>query len=152
MKAVLISGGMDPLHFGHLEYIRAAARLGQVIVLLNSDDWLNRKKGYALLDWDTRAEILREMRNVYAVWEVEDADNTVCSGIRKAKQVLGNAEIIFAKGGDRTEENTPEQDVCKQLGIKVVFGVGGEKIASSSDIVRAARKNRPVVCVHEEGR
>jgi cytidyltransferase-like protein len=153
---VMISGGFDPCHLGHLEYIRAAAKLGKVVVLLNSDAWLKRKKGYALLDWDTRSEILREMRNVESVYEVDDTDDTVCQGIRNVAHVLKSVarakggNLLFAKGGDRTADNTPEQDVCSELGITCVFGVGGEKIASSSDIVRAARRKEPIPCVHED--
>lgn len=151
MKAVYVSGGFDPIHEGHLDYLQEAKKLGSVYILLNSDEWLKRKKGYVFQTWETRARILRAMG--YACYEVDDSDGTVCDGISKYTSLLRGVHkegMIFAKGGDRTSENTPEQDVCKQLGIEVVFGVGGGKVASSSDLVAAIRRKESTPCVYED--
>jgi D-beta-D-heptose 7-phosphate kinase/D-beta-D-heptose 1-phosphate adenosyltransferase len=149
---VFVSGGFDFPHNGHVQYVQEAAKLGHVVVLLNSDEWLIRKKGYKVLDWDARREILKEMRSVFAVYEVDDSDGTVCAGIQDTVTKLGHIgnRFIFAKGGDRTAENTPEQEICAKLGVTCVFGVGGEKIASSSDLVRAVTKKEPVPCMYED--
>lgn len=147
MSIVFCSGGMDPIHEGHLDYLEAADKYGKVIVLLNSDSWLVRKKGYALQGWETRARIIRAMG--YGAYDVDDSDDTVCAGLRANAPLFLSAgqKVYFAKGGDRTEENTPEQEVCKELGIGLLFGVGGEKVQSSSQLIRKARSvGIPLVC------
>lgn len=132
MKIVCISGGFDPLHEGHVELIKQASAYGNVVAILNSDDWLMRKKGMCVMSWQSRAKILAAMRNIDYVVNVDDTDGTVCEALRRVKP------DYFANGGDRTEENTPELELCKELGIKPLFGVGGDKIASSSEIIRRA--------------
>ena len=127
---VMVSGGFDPIHIGHVRMIREAAReFGDVIVAVNSDDWLLRKKGYVFMPWEERAEIVRSIQGVTKVVAFDDADNTACDAIRKLKPTY------FANGGDRTTENTPEMSVCQELDIQMVWGVGGGKIQSSSDLV-----------------
>lgn len=123
----MVSGGFDPLHPGHVEYIERASAMGLVTVALNSDDWLVRKKGYRFQNWRDRCAILMAMQSVYQVSDVDDSDGTVCEAIRRLRPE------IFAKGGDRTSDNTPEAKLCEELGIKVVYGLG-DKIASSSNI------------------
>lgn len=132
MKTICISGGFDPIHVGHLRLIHDAATYGDVVVILNSDEWLKRKKGYAMMDWLSRAYILRSIKGVKDVVQVDDSDWTVCEALQRIKP------DYFANGGDRTAENTPELKLCVDLGIKPIFNIGGEKIASSSEIVRAA--------------
>jgi cytidyltransferase-like protein len=129
MSIVAISGGFDPIHEGHISLIEDAARYGKVIVILNSDDWLKRKKGYAFMNYYQRSRILMAMKDVSAVYAVDDSDGTACEALRKIKP------DYFANGGDRTAENTPELVVCGDLGIKPIFGVGGGKINSSSQLV-----------------
>jgi D-beta-D-heptose 7-phosphate kinase/D-beta-D-heptose 1-phosphate adenosyltransferase len=127
---VMVSGGFDPIHIGHVRMIQAAAReFGEVIVAVNSDDWLLRKKGYVFMSWEERAEIVRAIEGVTKVVAFDDADNTACDAIRQCKPTF------FANGGDRTTENTPEQEACEELGVEMVWGVGGGKIQSSSDLV-----------------
>ena len=116
---VFVSGGMDPVHCGHIRMINDAARAGRVVVVLNSDEWLVRKKGYAFMPWHERKEILMNLRNVYDVVAVDDSDGTVCEALR------AHLPDFFANGGDRGKNNTPEQDVCDELGIKMLWGVGG---------------------------
>lgn len=136
-KLVCVSGGMDPVHIGHIRYIQDAAKYGKVVVLLNSDAWLQRKKGFVFMSFEERKAILEEMKSVHAVVEVDDEDGTVCKGLTQIKP------DIFAKGGDRTTDNTPEQETCEYLGISVMFGVGGEdKLQASSRLVETAIQSK----------
>jgi len=139
MKAVLVTGGFDPLHSGHIEYFNAARELGdKLIVGLNSDEWLTRKKGQPFMPWEERATIVSSLYNVDRVINFDDTDDTANDAIRKARKIFPNHEIIFANGGDRTKENIPEMELLTQyLNLKFVFGVGGEsKLNSSSWILR----------------
>jgi len=129
---VCVSGGFDPLHIGHLRMIQEAAQYGAVIIIVNSDNWLMRKKGYIFMPFNERCEILRGFSGVHETVFVDDADNTVCEALRRIKPTY------FANGGDRKTNNTPEMDVCQQLGIEMLWGVGGGKIQSSSDLVSAS--------------
>ncbi len=133
VSTICISGGFDPIHAGHVRLIQDAARYGNVMVILNSDEWLLRKKGYVFMPWADRADILLNQKGVVVVSYVNDNDGTVCEALERIRPTY------FANGGDRTNENTPELALCLELGIKPLFGIGGHKIASSSDIVRHAR-------------
>ena len=126
---VLVSGGFDPTHIGHIRMILEAATYGNVIVVANSDDWLMRKKGYIFMPWVERAELLAAIKGVIAVEAVDDTDGTVCEAIKRLKPTY------FANGGDRKTDNTPEMDVCKELGVQLLWNVGGGKIQSSSTLV-----------------
>jgi len=132
-KIVAISGGMDCLHSGHVAMILDAATYGDVVVILNSDDWLLRKKGYKFMDWNERAEILSAIRGVVEVVPVDDSDGTVCEALRRIKP------DYFANGGDRKAGNTPEGEVCKELGIEMLWNIGGGKTQSSSWLIDAVR-------------
>ena len=129
---VLVSGGFDPAHIGHVRMILEAALYGNVIVVANSDAWLMRKKGYIFMPWAERSELLAAVRGVTSVEAVDDTDGTVCEAIRRLNPTY------FANGGDRKTDNTPEMDVCKELGVKLLWNVGGGKIQSSSDLVDAS--------------
>ena len=133
-KTIMVSGGFDPIHVGHVRMILDAANFANVIVVANSDDWLMRKKGYVFMPWQERAEIIASIRGVVSVESVDDSDNTVCEAISRLKP------DYFANGGDRKIGNTPEVDLCEELGISLVWNVGGLKIQSSSDLVSAAKK------------
>ena len=133
-KIVAVSGGFDPIHVGHVRMIRAAATHGHVIVIANSDSWLMRKKGYVFMPWSERAEIIRNIKGVTAVFEADDDDNTVTESLLKLKP------DIFANGGDRKTNNTPEMEVCDELGIEMIWNVGGGKIQSSSELVANQRR------------
>lgn len=124
---VLISGGFDPLHVGHLRYIQESKKLGDVTCALNSDEWLMRKKGYVFMPFDERAEIIKS--HGVEIYPVDDSDDTVIEAIKTL------TPDVFCKGGDRTAFNTPELTACSDLGIEVKFGVGGGKDQSSSDLV-----------------
>ena len=132
MTTIALSGGFDPLHVGHLRMIEAAAALGEVNIILNSDDWLVRKKGFFGQCWNDRTAILRAIRGVADVWPVDDADGTVCDALAAMRPDL------FGNGGDRAADNTPELATCEQMGIRTVFGLGGDKQNASSAIARRA--------------
>ena len=135
---VMVSGGFDPVHVGHIRMIREAAKYGDVIVIANSDDWLHRKKGFNFMDFKSRYEILDSIKGVLLVDSVDDSDGTVCDALRRHKPTY------FANGGDRGKNNTPEQTVCEQLGIELLWGIGGEeKVESSSDLVKKTRDFDP---------
>jgi D-beta-D-heptose 7-phosphate kinase/D-beta-D-heptose 1-phosphate adenosyltransferase len=131
-KRIAVSGGFDPLHVGHLRLLKEAAALGEVTVILNSDAWLARKKGYSFQRWRERATILRACEYVDSVVPVDDTDGTVCHTLRVLQP------DAFCNGGDRGEDNTPEKAVCDELHITCLYGIGGEKAASSSEIVARA--------------
>lgn len=137
-KIVCVSGGMDPIHVGHVRMILEASKFGDVVVILNSDQWLLRKKGFSFMPWEERAEILRAIRGVVDVVRVNDEDGTVCEALRRIKP------DYFANGGDRKNENTPEVSLCLELDIKMLWCIGGGKIQSSSDLVSLASKREAI--------
>ena len=138
-KTVMVSGGFDPVHIGHIRMILDAARYGDVIVVANSDDWLFRKKGFVFMEFEERAEILASIKGVVKVSGVDDSDTTVCEAIRRLKP------DIFANGGDRKRHNTPEQAVCEEMGVEMLWGIGGEdKANSSSDLVERVKTTSKV--------
>jgi D-beta-D-heptose 7-phosphate kinase/D-beta-D-heptose 1-phosphate adenosyltransferase len=131
-KIVLITGGFDPIHSGHVAYIKAAKRLGDILVVgVNSDAWLIRKKGKAFLPFDERATIVDAMSCVDYVIDFDDTDGSAKDAIIRTRRHFPQAQIIFANGGDRTKTNIPEMDV-EDKDIIFVFGVGGEDKKNSS--------------------
>jgi D-beta-D-heptose 7-phosphate kinase/D-beta-D-heptose 1-phosphate adenosyltransferase len=125
-KIVAVSGGFDPIHIGHVRMIQDARKLGDVIVFLNTDEWLKRKKGYSFMTWDERAEILLGMKGVKEVYSAMDDDDTVCEALKFYKP------DVFANGGDRKPGKVPEYQVCEDLGIDMAFSVGGDDKPQSS--------------------
>ena len=132
-KKIMVSGGFDPIHIGHIKMIKEASQWGDVIVIINSDEWLMRKKGYVFMPWSERREIMSNIKGVTKVSGVNDADGTVCSAIGY------HMPDAFANGGDRKKNNTPEMEICDELGIQMLWGIGGkEKPQSSSWLVNKA--------------
>lgn len=130
---VLITGGFDPLHSGHIELISAAKEIGRVAIGLNSDDWLTRKKGAPFLTFSERKNILSNLKNVMMVFGFDDADNTACNAIEYVKTLFPKENIIFANGGDRDTNNTPEEEHYKNdQQVNFVYGVGGTNKKNSS--------------------
>ena len=134
---IIVSGGFDPVHKGHIRMFREAANLGANVVLgLNSDEWLTRKKGKPFMKWDERAEILESCKFVTQVMSMDDSDDTACDIIKQVANMYQGYNIYFANGGDRGKGNVPELDTCKDLNVVMLWGVGGGKIQSSSDLIK----------------
>ena len=131
MKTIALSGGFDPTHVGHLRMMQEASKLGHVIIILNSDVWLMRKKGYIFMSYGERKEILEGFSCVSEVVSVDDSDNTVCEAIDRLRP------NYFGNGGDRKNDNVPEVDLCKKIEVELVWNLGGLKIQSSSDLVQS---------------
>jgi cytidyltransferase-like protein len=130
LKVVLVTGGFDPLHSGHIEYFKAARRLGNLLVVgINSDEWLARKKGQAFMPASERRAIIENIYQVHRVIEFNDSDNTAIDAIRKVKELFPMYKVVFANGGDRTADNIPEMVFDD---VEFAFGVGGEDKKNSS--------------------
>ena len=138
-ELVLVSGGFDPIHSGHVYLIQEASKYGDVIVLLNSDKWLREKKGREFLPFVERETIMKSLKNVIDVLSFDDSDKTCVDGIRKAINKYPNHKIMFANGGDRNDKTSPdsEKKFCDKNNITTLWGVGGEyKSNSSSKILK----------------
>ena len=139
-NVIIVSGGFDPVHKGHIRMFREAANLGhQVIIGLNSDEWLTRKKGKPFMEFEERKEILEGFKYINQVLSFDDTDDTASDIIRVVHDIFDyqdiDLQIYFANGGDRTTDNVPEMDICKELGVEMLWGVGGGKIQSSSWLI-----------------
>ena len=157
-NVIIVSGGFDPVHKGHIRMFREAANLGaNVIVGLNSDDWLTRKKGKPFMKVEERKEIIEGFKYVNQVIPFDDSDDTACDLIKRVHSIydseeheheyedfdhmgmVGYYQIYFANGGDRTTDNVPEMKVCKELDVTMLWGVGGGKIQSSSWLINGGK-------------
>jgi len=129
----MVSGGFDPAHIGHIRLFEAAKALGDhLLVVLNCDAWLVRKKGRAFMNQEERAEIIRAFRCVDEIFILESDQDHVGEAIEKFRPA------IFANGGDRrNDQDIPEAEVCRRLGVAMVFNVGGDKLRSSSELLKA---------------
>jgi len=133
MKISVVSGGFDPLHSGHLAYIQAAKKLGEkLIVLLNSDNWLIKKKRKFFLPFSERKVILEALKYVDQVLAFDDSDGSCVKGLLVLKEKYPKDQITFCNGGDRTKENIPELNL---EGINFEFQVGGNDKKNSSSII-----------------
>ena len=142
---VLVTGGFDPLHSGHIAYFEAARSLGDMLIVgINSDAWLARKKGRSFMNQIERTAIIDALGIVDKTIWFNDDDGSACAAIEQVKLHYPNDDIIFANGGDRTQTNIPEMLV---EGVVFRFGVGGEnKMNSSSWILeewKAPKTERP---------
>lgn len=145
-KIVTVSGGFDPIHVGHVRMIQEAAALGdELVVIINNDHWLRKKKGHVFMPQDQRREIVEAIKGVtrvvFTAHEPDDEDRSVCRELRMIQPQ------IFANGGDRFADNIPEAIVCRELGIETVFNVGqGGKVQSSSWLTADDRDERVCFC------
>jgi len=151
-KVCLITGGFDPLHSGHIEYIKSAKDIcPNLIIGLNSDKWLKRKKNFIFMPWEERARILESLIYVSEVIDFDDNDDTACDAIdiclKKYKKV------IFANGGDRKKENIPELEVfSKNTNVEFKYEVGGDnKLNSSSSLTSNFYNTFSKILVSEKG-
>ena len=129
---VLVSGGFDPVHSGHISLIQEAANYGDVVVLLNSDEWLSAKKGKEFLPYKEREIIMGSIKKVIDVISFDDSDTTCIDGIRKVINKYPNRKIKFANGGDRKNKTTPETKFCKDNEVETLWGIGGDTKKNSS--------------------
>ena len=145
-KTVLVSGGFDPVHIGHVRMFEEAKKLGdELVVLLNNDNWLRLKKGYAFMPEHERKEIIEAFHSVDRVVLTSHEENTKDISISKDLQAI--RPHIFAKGGDRHPSGvpipSPEVLVCDEIGCEIVYDIGfGGKVQSSSELVKKARANK----------
>ena len=130
---VVFTGGFDPVHSGHISCIKESRKFGRVIIGLNSDEWLTRKKGKPFMLFEERKAILDQFKDVLCVIDFDDSDNSACDAIQKVKGMFPKNKIIFANGGDRTRENIPEIVKFKDDSqVEFAFSVGGENKKNSS--------------------
>jgi len=134
MRIVVVSGGFDPIHSGHIEYFKAAKLLGdKLIVAVNSDQWLINKKGKFFMSFTERSNIISNLKVVDEVIDFDDDEDGSCAlGLEKIKNLYPNDEVIFCNGGDRKEDNIPEMKVQN---ITFEFGVGGSNKMNSSSVM-----------------
>lgn len=147
MKIVLVTGGFDPLHSGHIAYFNAAKTLGDKLVVgINSDAWLKRKKGRAFMPSTERVAIIENLQMVDHCILFNDDDGSAKEAIKNVRQMYPDADIIFANGGDRTAKNIPEMDSGVDR-VEFAFGVGGEDKKNSSSWIleewKAPKTERP---------
>jgi len=131
MKIVVVSGGFDPIHSGHIEYFKSAKEYGdKLIVALNSDNWLEKKKGKFFMPFSERCSIVSSISYVDEVIDFDDDHMGSCiNALERIKKMHPNDVIYFANGGDRNNQNIPELSVD---GIKFLFSVGGDDKKNSS--------------------
>jgi cytidyltransferase-like protein len=144
-RVVLVTGGFDPLHSGHIEYLKAARQLGDMLVVgINSDAWLKRKKGRAFMPSKERIAIIENLKMVSHCILFDDDNGSAIEAIRNVKMMYPNSQIIFANGGDRTPDNIPEMS---ESDVTFEFGVGGEDKKNSSSWIleewKAPKTERP---------
>ena len=148
MSSVVVSGGFDPIHIGHIRMFNEAKSLanplgGELIVVINSDKFLEEKKGYVFMPFEERMEVIANLKAVDRVVSSIDKDDTVCETLRSLFEDLSNKISVFANGGDRkSREDVPEFEVCQQYGVSLLFGLGGEKTQASSNLVNNVWEKR----------
>ncbi len=132
MRVVIVSGGFDPIHSGHIEHFKEAKKLGDILIVgLNSDAWLTRKKGKPFMPIEERMAVIRELRMVDSAVPFNDDNNSSIDLINKALVLFD--DVLFANGGDRTQDNIPEIDAFdKDPRVQFAFGVGGTHKQNSS--------------------
>ena len=134
MKIVAVSGYFDPIHVGHLEYLKMSKKLGdKLVVIVNNNDQCVLKKGKPFMDEKDRLEIVKSLKMVDEVFLSIDKDKTVCASLEFLKP------DIFANGGDRSTKEVPETSICKKYNIEMIYGLG-DKIRSSSDLTGLKQK------------
>ena len=130
MITIVATGGFDPIHSGHIEYLKDASSYGtRLVVGVNSDDWLKKKKGRYFMPWEERAAIVGALGFVDEVMAFDDSDGSAIDCLEQVKALYPNDTIVFVNGGDRTSDNIPEMTV---EGIEFEFGIGGENKKNSS--------------------
>jgi len=134
-KTIVVSGGFDPIHPGHVRMFKAAKDIvgdtGKLVVILNGDSWLIRKKGKRFMSQGDRKEIIESIECVDEAFIYESDECSVNGALEKVRP------DIFANGGDRrNEEDIPESSICAEFGIEIIFNIGGDKYQSSSELLK----------------
>ena len=144
MTKVIASGYFNPIHKGHIDYLKAASQLGEsLIVIVNNDRQVRVKGSIPFMDEGERVKIIEALSFVDKVFLSIDEDGSVRKTIEKIVGDNNDFDFIFATGADRTTENTPEyRKLCEKLNVKMVFGAGGEKIQSSSDLLNQVKNEK----------
>ena len=138
---MVLSGGFDPLHVGHIRMIQHARDMAALVVVgINSDDWLERRRGRVMTPFEDRCQIVASIRGVTSAVGFDDADDTAVALLKMVCRLSPGAQIAFGNGGDRTSTNVPEVETCQELGVDLVWGVGGNKVESSSGIIESAER------------
>ena len=148
IKVVAVSGGFDPLHRGHIRLFKEARKLGdKLVVILNNDNWLKKKKGYVFMNTKERKEVLESIKYVDQVMFTYHSKNPKDMSVSQELKKL--RPDIFANGGDRTKNNIPEIAVCNKIGCQTIFNVGdGGKVQSSSWLLAKYAK----MCLNQKRR
>ena len=136
-KVVITSGYFNPLHIGHINLIREAKNLGDfLVVIVNNDEQVVLKGSVPFMNQEERVAIVKALRYADEVVLAVDKDKTVAESLKMIAS-SHRGDIFFAKGGDRNADNIPENEknVCQEFGIKIINGVGGDKIQSSSKLI-----------------
>ena len=131
-EIIIVSGGFDPIHSGHIKLLEEAGSYGDIVVLLNSDNWLREKKGHEFLSFYERKIIMFAIKKVIDVIDFDDDNNNCVNGIEKTIAKYNGRKIKFANGGDRNSNTTPEYEFCKKNNIEMLWGIGGENKSNSS--------------------
>lgn len=142
MTVVAVSGGFDPVHIGHIEMMKSAKSLGdKLVVILNNDNWLKKKKGFAFMNERERKAVMTALRYVDEVIISSHPENPEDMSVCRELETL--KPNIFANGGDRKPDGVPvpEASLCERLGIKIIYNVGGGKVQSSSELVKKLKKD-----------
>lgn len=143
MKVVITSGYFNPLHIGHINLIREAKKIGDfLVVVVNNDEQVKIKGSIPFMPEQERIEIIKALRYADEVVLAADKDRSVAESLKMIAQRYPGQLLYFAKGGDRNAGNIPESEVkiCEQFGIKVINGVGGDKVQSSSWLIKNSKK------------
>ena len=147
MRTVIVSGYFNPCHVGHLDYLEAARKLGdRLIVIVNNDEQVRLKGRVEFMPEVDRVRLIDALKCVDGAFLSCDVDGSVCASIERIVLLTQGAnydvdtQFVFANGGDQTAETIPETDICERLGVEMVFGVGGDKVASSSELIKRANE------------
>jgi len=136
-KVVIVSGFFNPVHIGHINLFKDAKKLGDIlVVIVNNDKQVKAKGSVFFMSENERIEIIKAIKYVDEVFLSVDEDKTVRESLKEIVKNRKNCQFIFANGGDRSEKNIPEADVCKNLKIKMLDNVGGQKVQSSSGLLK----------------
>jgi len=131
-RIVLVTGGFDPLHSGHIAMFESARRMGDMLIVgVNSDEWLKRKKGVEFMPFSERSKIVESLKSVDSILAFDDTDGSACDAIQQVLDMYSYSSIVFANGGDRTDDNIPEMRIEDER-LTFEFGVGGEDKKNSS--------------------